>query len=90
MQKGKQYLLFLRYARQSHLNPSQKGLVPVNAKFSKFEVSEEENGTLLDMQKVRAETLSYADIENWEILTDKPNILKHYFALKKKLLQSYP
>ena len=25
MQEGKQYLLFLRYARQSHLNPSQKG-----------------------------------------------------------------
>ncbi len=90
MQEGKQYLLFLRYVGKSHLNPGQKGLVPVNAKFSKFEVSETEKGTLLDMQKVRAETLSYTDIENWEILTDKPDILEHYFALKGKLLQSYP
>ena len=90
MQEGKQYLLFLRYARQSHLNPSQKGLVPVNTKFSKFEISETEKGTLLDMQKLRAETLSYADIEGWEILTDKPDILEHYFALKGNLLQSYP
>ena len=90
MQEGKQYLLFLRYARQSHMNPSQKGLVPVNTKFSKFEISETEKGTLLDMQKLRAETLSYADIEDWEILTDKPDILEHYFALKGKLLQSYP
>ena len=90
MQEGKQYLLFLRYVRKSHLNPRQKGLVPVNAKFSKFEVSETEKGTLLDMQKVRAETLSYTDIKNREILTDKPDILEHYFALKRKFLQSYP